>query len=248
LEAVAKYTEVTSACIIGGLATVKQERVLNSSPHVVVGTPGRVWELYQDGNKHLRKIANVRYLVIDETDRMTEKGHFAELEKMLELLNSEESNQKRQTFVFSATLTMLHELPEYVMKRKKKFVKPNNMSKDQLTDTFAMMFGMKNPKVFDITKNSGVAERVIGKTVVHTFSHVPHDICLFSESRILCSIDEKDYYLYYILLNFPGRTLVFCNSIDCVKRTVSVLTCLNVSPISLHGQMEQKHRLKNLER
>ncbi|CAG9801196.1 unnamed protein product [Chironomus riparius] len=229
LNAVAKYTNVTIASIIGGLATVKQERVLKSNPHIVIATPGRIWELFNDGNQHLQKLVNVKHLVIDETDRMIEKGHFGEMEKILELLNSAESNPNRQTFVFSATLTMLHDLPDYITKKKKKFVKPAEMTREQRTDMFAMMFGMKNPKVFDITDNSGVAGKVI-------------------ESRILCSLDEKDFHLYYILLNFPGRTIVFCNSIDCVKRTVSVLSHLNVSPICIHGQMEQKQRLKSLEK
>lgn len=166
MTAVAKYTNVTTACIIGGLATVKQERVLNSNPHIVVGTPGRIWELFQDGNKHLQKIVNVSYLVIDETDRMIEKGHFGELEKMLELFNGSEANPKRQTFVFSATLTMIHELPEHVMKKKRKFVRPSvESSKEHRVEAFVSMFGMKNPKVFDITKNSGVAEKVVGRLI-----------------------------------------------------------------------------------
>jgi ATP-dependent RNA helicase DDX24/MAK5 len=163
LNVVTKYTDVTTACIIGGLALVKQERVLNSNPHIVIGTPGRVWELFQSGNKHLQKIAGVSYLVIDETDRMIQKGHFAELEHIVELMNSSEANPKRQNFVFSATLTMTHDLPEYVMKRKKKLVKAS--SKEQLTDALVSMFGMKNPKVFDITKNSGVAEKVVGECI-----------------------------------------------------------------------------------
>ena len=67
------------------------------------------------------------------------------------------------------------------------------------------------------------------------------------EARILCSLEEKDFFLYYILMSFPGRTIVFCNSIECVKRNASVLSHLNITPIVLHGKMEQKHRLKNLE-
>lgn len=63
MKAIAKYTKVKIACIIGGLATVKQERVLKSNPHIVIATPGRIWELYQDGNEHLQKIANLKYLV-----------------------------------------------------------------------------------------------------------------------------------------------------------------------------------------
>lgn len=218
---------MTIACIIGGLATVKQERVLKANPHIVIGTPGRIWELYQDGNEHLQKITSLKYLVVDETDRMVEKGHFVELEEILKILNASESSEKRQTFVFSATLTMIHELPEYLRKKKKK--KSPSMSKDNRLNEFVSMFGMKNPKVFDITSQSGVAEKLI-------------------EARILCSLDEKDFYLYYILVNYPGRTIVFCNSIDCVKRNASVLTHLNMSPIVMHGKMEQKQRLKNLER
>lgn len=146
LKAVAKYTDVSIVCIIGGLAQVKQERVLNSNPHIIIGTPGRVWELIQSGNEHLQKLVHLKYLVIDETDRMIEKGHFAELEQILETVNNEQENSKRQTFVFSATLTMVHDLPDYVMKKKKKFVRQTEMTKEQRLDTFISIFGMKKPK------------------------------------------------------------------------------------------------------
>lgn len=225
MKAIAKYTNVSIACIIGGLAAVKQERLLKANPHIVIGTPGRVWELIQGGNEHLQKINNLKYFVVDETDRMIEKGHFAELEEILQVLNNSEGCTKRQTFVFSATLTMIHELPQHSKKHKKK--KPT-MSKESRLNEFISMFGMKNPKVFDITKTSGVAEKLI-------------------EARILCSLEEKDAYLYYILMNYPGRTIVFCNSIVCVKRSASVLAHLNLTPIVLHGKMEQKQRLKSLE-
>lgn len=230
LKAIAKYTEIKIACIIGGLAAVKQERVLKNNPHIVIGTPGRIWELYQDGNEHLNKMTGLRYLVVDETDRMIEKGHFAELTEILAVLNASENCDKRQTFVFSATLTMIHELPQHAKKsKKKKKQKTAEDSKEDKLNEFVKMFGMKNPKVFDISgQSSGMAAKLV-------------------EARVLCSLDEKDFYLYYILMNFPGRTIVFCNSIECVKRSSSVLAHLNVSPIVLHGKMEQKHRLKNLE-
>lgn len=226
LKAIAKYTQVTIACIIGGLAQVKQERVLKANPHIVIGTPGRIWEMYQDGNQHLQKIADLPYLVVDETDRMVEKGHFAELEEILQILNASESKSIRQTFVFSATLTMIHELPQYLRHKKKK--KTVKMSKDSKLNELIAMFGMKNPKVFDISSQSGMAEKLI-------------------EARILCSLDEKDYFMYYIITNYPGRTIVFCNSIDCVKRNASILSHLNITPIVLHGKLEQKQRLKSLE-
>lgn len=115
LVAAAKYTDIRVAAIFGGLSVAKQERVLRQCPEIVVATPGRLWELYMQGNQHLKKIDNVSFLCIDETDRMVEKGHFEELRSLLKVLNAdEERKQLRQNFVFSATLTLVHDLPEHM--------------------------------------------------------------------------------------------------------------------------------------
>jgi ATP-dependent RNA helicase DDX24/MAK5 len=62
------------------------------------------------------------------------------------------------------------------------------------------------------------------------------------------TVEDKDYYLYYFLRHNPGRTLVFCNSINNVRRLTSVFTLLETNPLPLHAQMHQKQRLKHLER
>jgi hypothetical protein len=51
---------------------------------------------------------------------MVEKGHFEELKSLLEMINLDEEKKKlRQTFVFSATLTLIHELPKHQRDKKK---------------------------------------------------------------------------------------------------------------------------------
>lgn len=60
LVAAAKYTGINVAAIFGGLAHVKQERVLRKCPEIVVATPGRLWELIQDGNEHLNKLVDIK--------------------------------------------------------------------------------------------------------------------------------------------------------------------------------------------
>ena len=47
--------------------------LLSRSPAIVVATPGRLWDLVQEGNPHFSLISQLRYLAIDETDRMVEK-------------------------------------------------------------------------------------------------------------------------------------------------------------------------------
>lgn len=60
LTNVAKYTDVNIAVIVGGMAAVKQERILSKGPEIVVGTPGRLWELIQQGNEHLSQIDKIK--------------------------------------------------------------------------------------------------------------------------------------------------------------------------------------------
>ena len=84
-------------------------------------------------------------------------------------------------------------------------------------------------KVVDITRKVGTAETL-------------------SESVIHCAITEKDFYLYYFIKSHPGRTVVFCNSIDCVRRLTNLFGLMDVTPLPLHAQLHQRQRLKNLDR
>lgn len=88
---------------------------------------------------------------------------------------------------------------------------------------------VKEPKVFDLTTRTVLAENLV-------------------ESKIICQRDEKDFYLYYFMCKYDGRTLVFANSIDCVRRLSNLFRLLDKTPLHLHANMNQKQRLKNLEK
>lgn len=234
LVTAAKYTGIRVAAIFGGLAIVKQERILSKCPEIVVATPGRLWELISEGNKHLNKLTNINFLVVDETDRMIEKGHFEELKQILERLNSDPVKKaQRQNFVFSATLTLVHELPQYLkIKNVNRKRKMQSETAEQKLQTLIEYFGISQPKIVDITPKQltgGTAQKL-------------------TECRISCGREQKDLYLYYFLQKHPGRTIVFCNSIDCVRRLNKLFTILQCEPKALHAKMAQRQRLKNLER
>ncbi|NXY44828.1 DDX24 helicase, partial [Ceuthmochares aereus] len=226
IDAVARFTGIKTAILVGGMAAQKQERVLNRKPEIVIATPGRLWELVKERHPHLSNLRQLRCLVIDEADRMVEKGHFLELSQLLEILNDSQYNPQRQTFVFSATLTLVHQIPTRVLQKKN----AKKMDKKTKLELLMEKVGIKGkPKVIDLTRKEATVETL-------------------TETRIHCNTNEKDYYLYYFLLQYPGRTMVFANSIDCVKRLSSLLTILNCDPLPLHANMHQKQRLKNLER
>ncbi|XP_061167758.1 ATP-dependent RNA helicase DDX24-like [Saccostrea echinata] len=224
LQVAAAFTDITIAPIVGGMSAEKQKRILKKCPDILVATPGRLWELMEQ-DPYLSHIDEVDSLVIDEADRMIEKGHFEELTQILAFINrNEKKKHKRQTFVFSATLTLVHAGPQRSVRKKM------TLTEEKKLETLMSKIQMREkPKVIDLTRKIGTVETL-------------------TEARINCTLEEKDLYLYYFLTQYPGRTLIFANSKDCIRRLVSILTLLKTDPLPLHADMHQKQRLKNLER
>lgn len=84
------------ALIYGGVGQHSQEQALKRHPAIVIATPGRLIDLYNQG--HLR-LGEVDILVLDECDRMLDMGFARDLNKILGLLP-----KNRQTLLFSATM------------------------------------------------------------------------------------------------------------------------------------------------
>ena len=59
---------------------------------------------------------------------------------------------------------------------------------------------------------------------------------------------NQDLYLYYFLLRYPGRSLVFLSSIDGIRRLLPLCTLLQLDAYPLHSHLQQRQRLKNLDR
>jgi superfamily II DNA/RNA helicase len=82
--------------IYGGRAYEPQIEALRKGIEVVVGTPGRLLDLAQQG--HL-VLGAVRTLVLDEADEMLDLGFLPDIEKLLKMVPD-----TRQTMLFSATM------------------------------------------------------------------------------------------------------------------------------------------------
>jgi superfamily II DNA/RNA helicase len=96
IAAAGKRLGVRVLTIYGGRAYEPQIAGLKRGVDVVVGTPGRLLDLVQQGRLELR---GVRILVLDEADEMLDLGFLPDIEKLLALLPVE-----RQTMLFSATM------------------------------------------------------------------------------------------------------------------------------------------------
>lgn len=88
---------VYSALCIGGVSIYKQIQDIKRGPHVVIGTPGRLKDLKNQGVLNISSFQNV---VLDEVDRMLDMGFIKDMRIILSYLPKE-----RQSLFFSATIT-----------------------------------------------------------------------------------------------------------------------------------------------
>ena len=82
--------------VYGGASIDPQIKQLNRGAHIVVGTPGRVIDLIK---RRKLKIANIRWIVLDEADEMLNMGFKEDLDTILA-----ETPSEKQTLLFSATM------------------------------------------------------------------------------------------------------------------------------------------------
>ncbi|XP_019181106.1 PREDICTED: DEAD-box ATP-dependent RNA helicase 13 [Ipomoea nil] len=247
IREVAKHTNIRVIAIVGGMSTEKQERLLKRRPEIVVGTPGRLWELMSSGEVHLVELHSLSFFVLDEADRMIETGHFQELQSIVDMLPmasrstdghsmetqncitvSSVQRKKRQTFVFSATISLSADF-------RKKLKRGSQISKsnDELNsiENLSERAGMRaDAAIVDLTNASIMANKLM-------------------ESFIECREEDKDGYLYYILsVHGKGRTIVFCTSVAALRHLASMLRILGINVSTLHAQMQQRARLKGIDR
>ncbi|KAK4048920.1 ribosomal RNA processing protein [Microbotryomycetes sp. JL201] len=90
---------VRVATIVGGMDTMSQQLALAKKPHVVVATPGRLQDHLE--NTKGFSLRTLKYLVMDEADRLLDLDFGPVIDKILKVIPREQ----RHTYLFSATMT-----------------------------------------------------------------------------------------------------------------------------------------------
>lgn len=234
------------ATITGGLSSLKQQRLLQRAD-IIIGTPGRLWETMKEGQGVLQLVQKIKFLVVDEADRLLSEGHFKEVDEILNGLDKaiqcevdeddttntssqqSEGKAQRQTLVFSATFQK--ELQQKLA-GKGKFSASSLMGNQESMEYLLkkLKFREEKPKFVDVDPVSQMASGL-------------------KEGILECGGTEKDLFLYALLLHYPKkRTLIFTNSISSVRRLTPFLQNLNLPAYALHSSMAQKARLRAIER
>ena len=114
---------VTSTTIYGGVSINNQIRILEKGVNIIIGTPGRLIDLYK---RRKLKFDNIKFVVLDEGDRLWDMGFSPDIKYILNQIKSH-----YQFMLFSATLDYdIRELVKKYSGNKFEFI---NLSRDNLT-------------------------------------------------------------------------------------------------------------------
>ena len=158
------------ATLTGGLSMQKQQRLL-AHADIIIGTPGRLWEIISESKGLTTWLKRLKFLIVDEADRLLSDGHFQEVEEILNTLDREDKDEntdsdeetelsgekiERQTLVFSATLQK--EL-QHKLAGKGKLSNGAGMNKQESMEYLLkrLNFREQKPKFIDVNPVSQMA-------------------------------------------------------------------------------------------
>ena len=164
-----KHLNLRHTVIFGGVGQNPQVEALRRGADILVATPGRLIDLYQ---QKLLDLSHIEIFVLDEADRMLDMGFIHDVKKILGFLP-----KKKQTMLFSATMpkeisdlvdSLLHDpakvavdpvsSPVDRIEQSVYFVDRNN--KTRLLAHLVRTLNVKNALVFTRTKHG--ANKVAG--------------------------------------------------------------------------------------
>ena len=97
VETYSQNMNIRSTAVFGGVRIEPQKHALQQGVDILIATPGRLLDLYQQGDIN---VDNLEILVLDEADRMLDLGFIDHIHHLQSLLP-----EKRQTLLFSATFS-----------------------------------------------------------------------------------------------------------------------------------------------
>ncbi|TXG71242.1 hypothetical protein EZV62_006177 [Acer yangbiense] len=160
-EALGSGISLKCVVLVGGIDMMQQTLALAKRPHIVVATPGRLMDHLT--NTKGFSLGTLRYLVLDEADRLLNEEFEKSLDEILNVIP-----QARKTYLFSATMTKkVRKLERACLKNP---VKIEASSKYSTVDTLKQQYRFVPAKykecylVYILTEMPGFSTMVFTRT------------------------------------------------------------------------------------
>jgi len=141
VERYGKYTKMTKKEVYGGVSKTPQIKALANGVDILIATPGRLLDLFSQKKLSFK---GLKYLVLDEADRMLDMGFMPDIRRICKQLPRE-----RQSMLFSATMSKeVEELALGIVRNPQKIsVSPDKPTVEKITQKVCFV---DSDKKFDL--------------------------------------------------------------------------------------------------
>ncbi|KZT29308.1 DEAD-domain-containing protein [Neolentinus lepideus HHB14362 ss-1] len=235
------FLNLRTAVVVGGMDMMAQALELSNHPHVVVATPGRIVDLLKSNSRE-SNLSRIKFLVLDEADRLLTPTFAAELSYLFKLLPS-----GRQTCLFTATwssaVDKLAEAPPRPGKMKP-FVHRISAPVETV-ETLKQYYilvpsHVRESYLFDLLCNPPDTVARMRRAPPEATPPSKKVKRKKTQSGAKSSLEDPE------APEQPPPTIIFCNRPRTAAYLTSLLRTLSIRATALHSRLTQRERLNSL--
>ena len=217
LAAYGRHTGLKHLVIFGGVSQNPQTEALRRGVDILVATPGRLLDLMNQKYVHLD---HVKFLVLDEADRMLDMGFVHDVKKIIAKVPA-----KRQTLFFSATMPKeIQQLADTILNKPEK-VEVTPVSSTAETIQQEMYFVDKCDKrglLTHILKDKNIKTALVFTRTKHGADKVVKDLIREGITAEAIHGNKSQNARQRALSNFKNRTTRILVATDIAARGIDV--------------------------
>ncbi|MCS7033356.1 MAG: DEAD/DEAH box helicase [Phycisphaerae bacterium] len=225
IRRIGQYTPIRSVAVYGGEKIAAQVRSLKHHPEIVVGTPGRVMDLL---DRRLLSLANIRFIVLDEVDRMLDIGFREDIRNILSRISTVASRLREDPAAEPSTGNASGQPnPEAAPSQPPQTIFVSATITEEI-ERLARRF-MREPV------EKIVAPGADEKPTVEKVEQVYYAVQPWDKYRLLRMILEKEK---------PELAIIFCRTKHGADKLAKHLKADGVACREIHGNLQQNKREK----
>ncbi|MDB5157226.1 MAG: box helicase [Mucilaginibacter sp.] len=212
-----KHTGLKNLVIFGGVSQNPQVDALRRGVDILVATPGRLLDLMNQRYVHLE---HVKFLILDEADRMLDMGFVNDVKKIIAKVPA-----KRQTLFFSATMPKeIQSLADSILNNPEKVeVTPVSSTADTIQQAiYYVDKGDKKSLLIHILKDKEIKTALVFTRTKHGADKVVKDLTRVGITAEAIHGNKSQNARQRALTNFKNRTTRVLIATDIAARGIDI--------------------------
>ena len=212
-----KFLPLRSAVVFGGVGINPQMMALRKGVDVLVATPGRLLDLYQQNAVRFNEL---EILVLDEADRMLDMGFIHDIKKVLALLP-----KQRQNLLFSATFSNdIRRLAEGLLNGPLQIdVAPRNTTAERIDQTvYAVDRGRKTELLSKLIRDNSWEQVLVFTRTKHGANRLAEKLARDSITAAAIHGNKSQGARTKALADFKGNSIRVLVATDIAARGLDI--------------------------